>query len=98
MRQTVKYAIGTNIVLCLLYVLSSYFLWIDVNQWTKWNIASVWSPFLITAYRIPNAPTVEMPVGPAYNVPFMLFLVMLGANLYFILKIAQQKHIINGDD
>jgi hypothetical protein len=94
MRQPLKYAIVTNIALSLLYVLSSYFLWIDVNQWTKSNIASVWSPFLI--YRIPVAPTVQMPVGPAYNVPFMLFWVMLAVNLYFILKIAKVKAHING--
>lgn len=91
MLKPVKYAIVTNIALSLLYVLSSYFLWIDVNQWIKWNIASVWSPILITAYRIPVAPTVQMPVGPAYNVPFMLFWVMLAANLYFMLKIAKSK-------
>ncbi|MGD6807043.1 MAG: hypothetical protein ACQCN4_08805 [Candidatus Bathyarchaeia archaeon] len=91
MLRIVKYAIVTNIALSLLYFLSSLFLWTDINQWTAWNIASVWSPILITAYRIPEAPTVQMPIGPAYNIPFMLFCVMFAVNLYFILKIAKSK-------
>jgi hypothetical protein len=91
MLKLVKIAIVTNIALSLLFVLSNYFIWTNLNQWTRWNIASIWSPILIEAYRIPDMSTVQMPVGPLWNVPFLLFWIMLAVNLYFILKLQRSK-------
>jgi hypothetical protein len=91
MLKIVKYEIITNIALSLLYVISSYLIWTDVSQWSKWNTASIWSPLLITAYHIPNTPQVQMPVGPAWNLPFILFWVMLAVNLFFIVKLQKSK-------
>jgi hypothetical protein len=87
MLKDVKYAIVTNITLSLLFALSSFYLWSEVNEWNRWNIGSIWSPWFIASYRNPDLPTVQMPVGPEWNVPFMLFWVMLTVNLYFILKL-----------
>jgi hypothetical protein len=86
-----KHVISANILLGVFFAVSSYYLWAEVNQWSKWNTASVWSPLLITAHRIPGTPQVQMPVGPAWNLPFILFWVMLAANLYFIVKFQKSK-------
>jgi hypothetical protein len=91
MLKIAKYAIAANVLVGLLFVLSSYFIWAEVNRWSVWNIASKWSPILITAYRIPNAPTVLMPVGPLLNFPFILFWVMFAVNLYFIIRLQRSK-------
>jgi hypothetical protein len=91
MLKLVKYAVVANIVLSLLYVVSSYVIWMDLNQWRNWNIASNWSPILITPYRIPDTPTVQMPVFPLLNFPFILFWVILAVNLYFIVKLQKSK-------
>ncbi len=91
MSKQFKAVIIANGLVSLLFVLSSYFIWSNVNQWSRWNIASIWSPILIEAYRVPDLPTVQMPVGPEWNFPFMLFWVMLAVNLYFILKLQRTK-------
>jgi hypothetical protein len=91
MLKIVKYVVITNIVLSFLYVISSYLIWTDVNRWSKWNIASIWSPIQITAYHIPDTPQVQMPVGPEWNLPFILFWVMLAINLFFIVKLQKSK-------
>jgi hypothetical protein len=91
MLKLVKYAIITNIALSLVFVLSNYSIWANVNKWTHWNIASTWSPIRIEAYRIPDMPTVLMPVGPLWNLPFLLFWVMLIVNLYVIFKMQKSK-------
>ena len=49
MLKVAKYAIAANVLLGLLFILSSYFIWVEVDRWTMWNIASKWSPTLITA-------------------------------------------------
>ena len=73
-----KYILAVNGLLGFLYVISSYYLWADVNRWTSWNIASIWSPILITGYRIPNLPTVAMPTGrPSQRTIDVMFLCYL---------------------
>jgi hypothetical protein len=91
MLKQFKAVIIANGLVSLLFVLSSYSLWNNVNQWNTWNIGSIWSPWLIESYRNPDLPTVQMPVGPEWNVPFMLFWVMLAVNLYFIIKLQRTK-------
>jgi hypothetical protein len=87
MSKQFKLMIIVNAFLGLLYVISSYSIWAEINRWGHWNITSIWSPILITAYRIPNLPTVQMPVGPLWNFPFILFWVILGVNIYFIVRL-----------
>ena len=91
MLRIAKYAIVINIFLSLLFVMSSYFIWTEVNQWSAWNVASKWSPILITAYHIPDTPQVQMPMGPLWNFPFILFWVILVVNLYYIVTLQRSK-------
>lgn len=91
MSMQLKLMILVNALLGLLYVISSYVLWMDINQWSNWNIASDWSPILITPHRIPNVPTVQMPILSLWNIPFILFWVILAVNLYFIIKLQRSK-------
>jgi len=70
-----------NVLIGLLFVASSLYIWAEVEQWSGWNIASIWSPIIISAYRIPNTPQVEMPVGPVWNLPFILFWVAVIGNI-----------------
>ena len=91
MSKQFKLIILANVMLALLYVVSSYIIYVDINQWSKWNIASIWTPILVTPYHIPNTPQVQMPVGSAWNLPFMLFWVILAVNLYFIIKLQKSK-------
>jgi hypothetical protein len=43
-----KVMLLVNALLGLLYVVSSYWIWAEVEKWFKWNIASNWTPFLST--------------------------------------------------
>jgi hypothetical protein len=85
-RGAKKWMIVFNVLLGLVYGISCFVLWMNVDQWISWNITSNWSPLLVTPHRVPNMPTVETPVFPLWNIPFILFLVMLATNLYFILQ------------
>ncbi len=83
--------LSVNAVLGLSYVISSYWIWAEVDKWSKWNIASIWTPISIIPYRIPNTAQVQMPILPLWNFPFMLFCVILAVNLYFILRLQKTK-------
>ncbi len=54
-------------------------------------MSSDWSPLFIAPYRIPDAPTVQMPVPPQLNIPFMLFWIMLAVNIYYIVKLQRSE-------
>ena len=62
-----------NTLLGLLYVISSYLLWEELNNWDDWNIQSTWTPFYVYPHRISNMPTVLMPVQKMLNLPFIVF-------------------------
>ncbi len=91
MSKQLIYAIFVNLILGLLFVVSNYYVWFNVNKWNGMNIASIWDLFSITPYRIPNTPQVQMPINPLLNVPFMLFWVVIAVNLYFIIKLGRVK-------
>jgi hypothetical protein len=88
-----KYILAINALLGFLFVVSNYYIWTKVNELTKFNVASLWSPILVSGYRIPNLPTVAMPVGPYWNLPFMLFWVILVVNIYFIIRLQRSKAV-----
>lgn len=98
MSEQLKLMILVNVVLGLLYVVSDYVLWNIVTgpSWSYYGAVASWSPLYVTPtypYGItwrPSVPTMFEPV-PVLNVPFLLFLVMLAANLYFILKIGRSR-------
>ena len=91
MAKQFKLMIIVNALLGLLYVVSSYFIWAERDTWSKWNIASKWTPIIIEPYHIPNTPQVQMPIFPMYNFPFILFCVMFLINLYFIIRFQLRK-------
>jgi hypothetical protein len=76
----------TNSILGLLYVLSNYWIGSELSKWSSWNVGSNWTPFLIFPYRIPNTPQVAMAIDPIWNFPFIIFLVTLAVNLYYIIN------------
>jgi hypothetical protein len=82
-----KVMLSVNALLGLLYVVSSYWIWAEVEKWFKWSIASNWTPFLIYPYRNPDLPQLQMVIPPLLNFPFILFCVILAVNLYFIIRL-----------
>jgi hypothetical protein len=86
-----KVMVLINALLGLLYVVSSYWIWAEVDKWVKWNIASNWTPILIYPYRISNTPQVQMTMTLLWNFPFIIFCVMLVINLFFIVTLLRNK-------
>jgi hypothetical protein len=91
MSKQFKLIILINILLSLIYAVSSYLIWEEVNKWSNWNIVSVWTPIFINPYRIPDTPQVTMPINPIWNFPFILFWVIFTTNLYFIIRLQRNK-------
>ena len=69
-----------NVLLSLVYVFSSYNFWEELNNWADWNMQSTWTPFYVYPHRILNLPTVEMPVQKMFNLPFIIFWVIIVTN------------------
>ncbi len=69
-----------NALLSLFYVVSSYLFWEELNNWYDYNMQSTWTPFYVYPHRIPNLPTVEMPVPRMLNLPFIIFWVIIVTN------------------
>ena len=69
-----------NVLLSLLYVFYSYSFWEELNNWYDWNMQSTWTPFYVYPHRIPNLPTVLMPVSRMVNLPFIIFCVIIATN------------------
>ena len=86
-----------NILLGLLYLSSSYALWQELNSWYDYNMQSTWTPFHVQPHRIPNMPTVTMPVPTILNVPFITFLIAVITNIilltayYFVVPRLQNR-------
>ncbi len=79
-----------NGLLSLLYIISSYFFWQELNNWYDYNMQSTWTPFYVYPHRIPNMPTVLMPVPRMVNLPFIIFCIILAINcillvIYFVI-------------
>lgn len=86
-----KYMLSVNALLGLLYVISSYYIWVEVNKWTVWKVGSNWSPILIYPIRNPDLPQVQTIILPLWNLPFILLWVILGVNVYFIIRLQRNK-------
>ena len=69
-----------NVMLSVLYIISSYSFWEELNNWYNYNMQSTWTPFYVYPHRIPNLPTVLMPVQPLLNLPFIIFSVIIVTN------------------
>ena len=69
-----------NIFFGLLYLFSSYLLWEEMNNWYDYNMQSTWTPFFVYPHRIPNLPTVMMPVQKMLNLPFIVFCISVVTN------------------
>jgi len=78
------FLILTNVLFSLLYFFSSNLLWEEMNNWYDYNMQSTWTPFYVQNHRIPNLPTVEMPVPKMLNLPFIVFCISLITNCVII--------------
>ncbi len=81
----------SNVLLFLSFAATTLTIYGEVNRWSRMNVASVWGPVFITPYRIPDTPQVEMPINPLLNAPFILFLLVLAVNLYYITTVPKRK-------
>jgi hypothetical protein len=92
MHRKLILMIAVNVVLALLYVISSYALWSSINEWG--NVVKVnWSPLYVTpipagsiAYYVGSTPPTQL-----LNIPFLLFWVMFATNLFFIIRLYRSK-------
>ena len=69
-----------NVLVSLLYVVSSIFFWQELNNWYGYNMQSTWTPMYVYPHRLPNMPTVTMIVPPMLNLPFIIFCVIIATN------------------
>ena len=92
MQKITRNVIVINILLVLLYVLSSYFLWSSVNWWSTYDIKADWSPILVTPIypHLNPMPSFPMSIQPLPNIPFLSFWLILAVNLYFINKLSRE--------
>jgi hypothetical protein len=93
--------ISVNVLLSLLFIVSNYVLWgiIVGASWSYYGAVASWSPLFVTptyhplgsrAYYLSPSNTTVAPT-PLLNIPFLLFWIMLGANLYFIIRLQRSK-------
>ena len=87
MAKTLTPIVLVNAFLGFAYVISSYFFWDALNNWYKWNMQTSWTPFWVYPHRIPNMSTVEMPVFPMLNYPFIIFCIIIVTNLAYLLVV-----------
>ena len=69
-----------NALLSVYYIISSFYLWDELNFWYDWNMQSIWTPFYVYPYRIPNMDTVLTPVHAILNLPFIIFCIIIITN------------------
>jgi hypothetical protein len=93
MAGNLRWIIMVNVILSLLYVFSNVVLWSIVNSWIFFNFASEWSPIFIMYHYLPGGilPPVAHSVYPLFNLPFWIFWVAIGVNLYFYLKLQRSR-------
>ncbi len=101
MHKIAKIALALNLILGLLFLISSFSLWLSVNSEYPYLTVSHWSPFMVVAshYYVNADGTFDIAQGIflSWNFPFWIFLILLIVNLYFIIKIskAQQSTLKN---
>jgi hypothetical protein len=89
MLKIPKYAISINIILALLFVYSNYYIWDILNKarmvaFTPRN--NYWSAFDIQYDNGMGIPS-HIP-----NFPFIISLLIIAANLFFIIFLSRQKN------
>lgn len=84
-----KLMILVNVVLGLLYVVSTFVLWRGIGEWVSDGDAS-WSPLYITPLQgmYFMGPPIRVPL---LNIPLLLFMVMFAVNLFFIIRLGRNK-------
>jgi hypothetical protein len=85
-----------NLLLAVVYILSSIQLWEEMNNWYDYNMQSTWSPFYVYPHRIQGMSTVTMVVPTMLNLPFIIFLASIAINIvllvtYFVVIPQLQK-------
>jgi hypothetical protein len=96
MSRKLMLMIAVNVVLALLYVVSSYALWSSINEWGYFDATASWSPLYVTptythivgsrAYYVGMTTPMQL-----LNIPFLLFWVMFATNLFFITWLYRSK-------
>ena len=97
-KRFILLTIFINLLLGVAYIFSSIPLWEEMNNWYDYNMQSTWTPFYVYPHRIPGLSTVAMPVQKMLNLPFIVFLVIIVANIalliaYFVIPPALQKWV-----
>jgi hypothetical protein len=82
--------ITVNVVLALLYVISSCALWSSINEWGSLNVKANWSPLYVTPIPAGSLSYFIAP-KPLLNIPFLLFGVIVFTNLSFIVWLYKSK-------
>jgi hypothetical protein len=101
MHRITKIAIIVNIVLALLYVVSSYYLWSVVNgpSWSYYGAVASWSPLYVTPTWTQPIQQREYLIGLSIpmemvNIPFLIFVTMVTSNILAIL-ISTKKYAMS---
>ena len=89
MHKIAKIAIFTNSVLVLLYVYSSFWLWSIVRSTEDYLVTSSWGPFSVLVRWYGYDGSAVQTFWFYSNYPFWIFIVLLIANLFFILMISR---------
>ena len=92
MHRKLILMIAVNVVLALLYVVSSYALWSSINEWSNLNVKANWSPLYVTPIPIGSLSYFIAPTQ-LLNTPFLLFWVMFATNLSFVVWLYRSKEI-----
>ena len=95
-KRFMRFVIFVNSLLAVVYVFSSFHFWQEMNNWYDYNMQSTWTPFYVHNHRIPGMSTVEMPVPPMLNLPFIIFVATIITNIvllvaYFVVIPLMQK-------
>jgi hypothetical protein len=91
MAKLVSYTIIVNVILGLFYLYSSIMALIWVTGWSSIGYTPKWSPFFITLHRSSTISPVQPYTPSLLNTPFLLFWVILAANLYFIIRLQKSR-------
>ena len=99
MLKLAKYAIATNIIIGLLFIYANYTIW-DLfrgnNVAHSTLISSGWNPLTInmvfSSYSNGAFSTVQG-IFTYLNSPYLLFWVLMIANIYFIIKLQRGKQV-----
>jgi hypothetical protein len=96
MLKIAKIAIVVNFILASLFVYSNFSIWNSVNTEYPYLKASHWTPLGISAphYVINNSGSIAIIQGIFwyFNTPFWIFWVLMGVNLYFVVRISKQTN------